>query len=81
MNGDLFSLVTKLKPFGREIPFGSLALVGYIISMWGEDNVSLSLNWVVVLAVPKMSVPSVDAVASGSKSAPITPYKKKAPTN
>lgn len=52
INDDLHMLATKLPKFSTEIPYGSIAMVGYAASKWGENNLALSLNWVVVLATP-----------------------------
>jgi hypothetical protein len=74
-DADFSTLSSILPRFEGEIPYGSLALVGYVVSMWGgtdstpPDKLSLSLNWVVVLATP------VKAVASSSGSSKTTPIK------
>ena len=79
-NGDFYNLTNKLAPFHDEIPFGSLALLGYVISTFNESkNVALSINWAVVLATPPpLGSTKMSAVASGSKLKAPSPTKSKA---
>jgi hypothetical protein len=49
---DVFTLGAKLPRFSQEIPHGSIALVAYAASLWGDENLALSLNWIVVLETP-----------------------------
>jgi hypothetical protein len=51
-NSDIFVLASKLPRFSSEIPFGSVVMLGYAVSMWGDDNISFSINWAIVLATP-----------------------------
>jgi hypothetical protein len=56
VNNDLHILATKLPRFSREIPYGSIAMVSYVASTWGQKNLNFSLNWVVVLATPSKTL-------------------------
>jgi hypothetical protein len=51
LDNDLFKLSTILPRFYEEIPFGSLALVGYVPSVY-NDKLGCSFCWIVVLATP-----------------------------
>jgi hypothetical protein len=60
IDSDLLMLASKLPKFSAEIPYGSIAMVGYAASKWGDNNLSLSLNWVVVLATPSKKLSERD---------------------
>jgi hypothetical protein len=60
INNDLHILATKLPPFTSEIPYGSVAMVTYTVSTWGQNNLNFSLNWIVLIASPLRSL--TDAV-------------------
>lgn len=60
INSDFYLLASKLPKFTSEIPFGSIAMVTYAASKWGENNLALSLNWVVVLSTPAKSMADRD---------------------
>ena len=64
MESDLFRLSNILPRFAREIPFGSLALVAYVPSVFGDQQLGCSFCWVVVLATP-----NVQKVGEASSSA------------
>jgi hypothetical protein len=65
----IFTLASKLPRFSSEIPYGSIALVGYTVALWGEhfDKLSLSINWAVVLATPSNASSSKLATSSKAK--------------
>jgi hypothetical protein len=88
---EIYYLASTLPLFTGEVPYGSLILVAYVCSLWGpdNDNISHSINWVVVLATPlsarsvlptKEDKPSAAIVkATKTSKEPKTPQQKEQP--
>jgi hypothetical protein len=52
---DLASDPSQLERINREVPFGSCAVVAYMLNTWGKSdqiNISFNVKWVMVLGVP-----------------------------
>jgi hypothetical protein len=69
---DIFLLGSKLPRFNVEIPCGSIVLVGYVVSTYDTDRLSMSFNWAVVLETPaekkkSSQLSGIKASSSGDK--------------
>ena len=51
---ELLSDLSVLKPYPKELPRGSCAIVAYTVNTWGktEVNVSFNVRWAMVLSTP-----------------------------
>ena len=74
LNDELLRLSAILPPFKEEIPYGSLALVAYVPSLYSKDSedksVGFSFSWVVILGTPNVGTPNVQkSISSKTKKA------------
>jgi len=50
----LLTDLDSMSRYGRELPTGSVAVVGYTVNTWGGPpvNVSFNIKWVMLLGLP-----------------------------